>query len=165
VQLELPLRLEGEERRPGSKSGMARWKADRAIDKIRDRFGWAAVGYGSVALGPPRSVLGPPRRYRAAATGARRKIGTACSPSHLAHVHTAATAGRDHRRSRIERSHRHLAWISDPMNMAVYSAVQREPAGIRTGLRGNATGLRSSRFQILDIKKSSSRDSPRDLRP
>jgi DNA polymerase-4 len=38
VQLELPLGLEDEERRPGSKRGMARWMADRAVDMIRDRF-------------------------------------------------------------------------------------------------------------------------------
>ena len=50
VQLELPLGLEDEKRRPGTKRGMARWMADRAVDKIRDRFGWEAVGYGSVAL-------------------------------------------------------------------------------------------------------------------
>ena len=56
LQLELPLGLGDEKRRPGSKSGIARWMADRAIDKIRDRFGWEAVGYGSVALGPSRSV-------------------------------------------------------------------------------------------------------------
>jgi DNA polymerase-4 len=55
VQLELPLGLDDETRRPGSKSGMARWTADRAVDKIRDRFGWAAVEYGS-ALGLSRSV-------------------------------------------------------------------------------------------------------------
>ena len=36
-----------ERRRPGSKSGMARLAADGAIDKIRDRFGWDAIGYGS----------------------------------------------------------------------------------------------------------------------
>ena len=55
VQLELPLGLEDEKRRPGSKSAMARWNADRAVDKIRDRFGWEAVEYGS-ALGLSRSV-------------------------------------------------------------------------------------------------------------
>jgi DNA polymerase-4 len=56
VQLELPLDLEDEKRRPGTKRGVARWTADRAIDKIRDRFGWEAVGYGSVVLGLSRSV-------------------------------------------------------------------------------------------------------------
>jgi DNA polymerase IV len=55
VQLELPLGLEDEKRRPGSKRGMGRWTADRAIDMIRDRFGWDAVGYGSM-LGLSRSV-------------------------------------------------------------------------------------------------------------
>jgi DNA polymerase-4 len=55
VQLELPLGLDDEKRRPGSKSGRARWIADRAVDKIRDRFGWEAVEYGS-ALGVSRSV-------------------------------------------------------------------------------------------------------------
>ena len=35
--------------------GMARWKADRAVDKICDRFGREAVEYGS-ALGLSRSV-------------------------------------------------------------------------------------------------------------
>jgi DNA polymerase IV len=51
-----PLGLDDEKRRPGSKSGAARWVADRAIDKIRDRFGWGAVEYesalGLVPLGP-----------------------------------------------------------------------------------------------------------------
>ncbi len=56
VQLELPLGLEDEKRRPGAKRGVARWTADRAVDMIRDRFGWDAVGYGSVVLGPSRSV-------------------------------------------------------------------------------------------------------------
>ena len=56
LQLDLPLGLADEKRRPGTKRGMARWTADRAIDMIRDRFGWAAVGYGSVVLGLSRSV-------------------------------------------------------------------------------------------------------------
>ncbi len=55
VQLELPLGLEDEKRRPGTKRDMARWTADRAVDKIRARFGWEAVEYGS-ALGLSRSV-------------------------------------------------------------------------------------------------------------
>jgi DNA polymerase-4 len=55
-QLELPLGLADETRRPGTNRGMARWTADRAVDRIRDRFGWDAVGYGSVMLGPARSV-------------------------------------------------------------------------------------------------------------
>ena len=56
VQLELPLGLSDEQRRPGSKKGMARLEVDRAVDTIRGRFGWEAVGYGSVPLGASRSV-------------------------------------------------------------------------------------------------------------
>jgi DNA polymerase-4 len=56
LELELPLGLADERRRPGSRIGLARWTADRAVDKIRDRFGWNAIGYGSVILGIARSV-------------------------------------------------------------------------------------------------------------
>ena len=47
VQLELPLGLGDEGHRPGTKKGVARSRADRAIDAIRKRFGGKAVDYGS----------------------------------------------------------------------------------------------------------------------
>jgi DNA polymerase-4 len=56
LQLELPLGLADEVRRPGAKKGAARWRADRALDRIRERFGWDAAGYASVVLGIPRSI-------------------------------------------------------------------------------------------------------------
>jgi len=56
VQLEFALGLADEERRPGAKRGMARLVVDRAVDRVRDRFGWEAIGYASVALGSSRSV-------------------------------------------------------------------------------------------------------------
>jgi hypothetical protein len=40
LELELPLGLQDEARRPGTKMGMARWTADCAVDKIRDRRCW-----------------------------------------------------------------------------------------------------------------------------
>ena len=56
LQLDLPLGLADEKRRPGSSRGLARFVADRAVDEIRNRFGWEAVGYASVALMPSSSV-------------------------------------------------------------------------------------------------------------
>jgi DNA polymerase-4 len=55
LQLELPLGLAGDERRPGTVKGVARLRADRAVDAIRRRFGEHAVGYGS-AMQDVRSV-------------------------------------------------------------------------------------------------------------
>jgi DNA polymerase-4 len=49
VQLELPLGLPDEGRRPGTKQGLARSRADRAVDAIRKRFGAQAVDYGSAS--------------------------------------------------------------------------------------------------------------------
>ncbi|KKB81056.1 DNA polymerase IV [Devosia soli] len=48
IQLELPLGLPDEKRRPGARQGIARWSADRAMDAVRERFGREAVGYAAV---------------------------------------------------------------------------------------------------------------------
>lgn len=51
VQLELPMARPDEGRRPGTKKGVARSRADQAIDAIRKRFGDRAVDYGSALRG------------------------------------------------------------------------------------------------------------------
>jgi DNA polymerase-4 len=56
VQLELPFRLADDGLLPGAKKGIARLRADRALDAIRSRYGWEAVGYASAAAGIARSV-------------------------------------------------------------------------------------------------------------
>ncbi len=56
LQLEMSLGLCDEKRKPGSRIGMARITADRAVDNVRGRFGWGAAGYASVQLGAQRSV-------------------------------------------------------------------------------------------------------------
>jgi DNA polymerase-4 len=56
LQLDLPLGLLDESRRPGTPRGRARLGADGAIDRIRRRFGRDAIGYGSVVLGEQHSV-------------------------------------------------------------------------------------------------------------
>src|SRR5436190_3983967 len=55
VQLELPLGLAAEGCRPGTKKGLARSRADQAVDAIRKRFGERAVDYGA-AVRVGRSV-------------------------------------------------------------------------------------------------------------
>src|SRR6516225_4834793 len=60
VQLELPLGLADERRRPGTKQGLARSRADRAVDAIRKRFGGKAVDYGSAV----RAVRSVPDEFR-----------------------------------------------------------------------------------------------------
>jgi DNA polymerase-4 len=56
LQLDLPLGLDDERLRPGTRRGLARGRTDRAIDAIRNRFGWDAVGYASATLSAARSV-------------------------------------------------------------------------------------------------------------
>ena len=54
---DLPLGHDGHPRLPGRDRSLARRStADRALDSIRQRFGWEAIGYASVVLGSAKSV-------------------------------------------------------------------------------------------------------------
>jgi DNA polymerase-4 len=64
LQWELPFRLADDARRPGTRKGFALTRADRAIDAIRDRFGWEAIYYGSTA---PRAENSVPDDFRSLA--------------------------------------------------------------------------------------------------
>jgi DNA polymerase-4 len=63
-QLELPFGLADDGRRPGTRKGMARLRADLAMDAIRGRFGWEAVNYASAARDGVGSV---PEAFRSLA--------------------------------------------------------------------------------------------------
>ncbi|MBJ3785505.1 DNA polymerase IV [Devosia sediminis] len=56
IQLELPLGLVDEKHRPGTRQGLARWSADRAMDKARTRFGRESIGYAITQLEGRKSV-------------------------------------------------------------------------------------------------------------
>ena len=57
VQLELPLGRADEGCRPrGTKQGLARSRADRAVDAIRKRFGVGVIDYASAAISVVRAV-------------------------------------------------------------------------------------------------------------
>jgi DNA polymerase-4 len=60
LQLTLPFEPE-EERNPGTASGSARWAVDRALDRVRARFGREAAGYAGVLFGDASRV---PEEFR-----------------------------------------------------------------------------------------------------
>ncbi len=55
LQLALPLEIQDKQRGRSAGSVM-RCAPDRAVDTIRERFGWSAIGYGSVVLGSGHAV-------------------------------------------------------------------------------------------------------------
>lgn len=66
LQLELPLGLDDEARRPGSVKGAVRWTADRSADAVRLRFGRDAIGYATVLFSDVGHV---PDEFRELAEG------------------------------------------------------------------------------------------------
>ncbi|MCC6918505.1 MAG: DNA polymerase IV [Alphaproteobacteria bacterium] len=56
LQLELPFGLADDGLLPGARKGLARLKADKALDAIRARFGDGAAGYARTATGLTRAV-------------------------------------------------------------------------------------------------------------
>jgi DNA polymerase-4 len=59
LQLELPLNpLESQRNvsRQGSADEVSRWRVDRSVDAIRDKFGRAAVGYAAIAFSAAERV-------------------------------------------------------------------------------------------------------------
>ncbi len=66
LQLELPLGLADDARRPGSEKGAVRWVADRSADAVRLRFGRNAIGYASVLFSDVGHV---PDEFRELAEG------------------------------------------------------------------------------------------------
>ena len=50
LQLELPLDLDDPYPRAGTEAGAARWALDRAMDRVRERFGRDAVGHAALML-------------------------------------------------------------------------------------------------------------------
>ncbi len=61
LQLELPLELGDDHLRPGTPAGSTRWALDRAVDRVRERFGRDALGQAAVVL---RESHGVPDEFR-----------------------------------------------------------------------------------------------------
>jgi DNA polymerase-4 len=70
LQLELPAVVDDDPRRPGTTAGSARWAVDRAVDRVRERFGRAAVGYAPVVF---RADGGVPDEFRELAEADHRR--------------------------------------------------------------------------------------------
>jgi DNA polymerase-4 len=70
LQLELPAVVDDDPRRPGTTAGSARWAVDRAVDRVRERFGRAAVGYAPVVF---REGGGVPDEFRELAEADHRR--------------------------------------------------------------------------------------------